>query len=494
MTADDVAAPEDTAASDDPAAAAGLVLVVDDDPLNRRLLGRAVEQQGHRVRTAAAGGEALEQLERQPVELVVLDLVMPNVDGFAVLEAMGRNPAHRTIPVLVVSGVEETERIARAIELGAVDVLPKPFDPLLVRVRLRTALQQARLRRLERAYVQQEVALRQQEKLATLGRLSAGLAHELNNPAAAAQRTAARLVERLDALRDLIPRLVAQPRLPEIISVGDEVPVEQRAGVSALERLDAEEAMEDVLVAHGVGDAARLAPDLVATGLSAEQLEGALATVAGGSGGADDPGPREAIDVAVQWLVLRRQLRGAAHQLTDTTGRIADIVGALRSYSFLDRAPRQAVDVRAGLEDSLTMLAHQLPDGVTVVRDHEPDLPTIDAYGSQLNQVWTNLLGNAIDAVAGSGTITLRTRRAPNGVVVEVIDDGPGIPADLQSRIFDPFVTTKEPGKGTGLGLNISHRIVTEVHGGTLSVESRPGSTNFAVHLPFTGPSTQTDA
>lgn len=463
--------------------AGDLVLVVDDDALNRRLLARAIEQHGHRVLTAADGSEALVTLADEAVDLVVLDLVMPGVDGFAVLAAMAQRPEWRTVPVLVVSGVEDTEQVAQAIELGAIDVLPKPFDPLLVRVRLRTALQQARLRRLEQAYLQQEVAMRQQEKLATLGRLSAGLAHELNNPAAAAQRTADQLGDRLDVLQRLIPDLVAQPRLSEIIRVGDDLPpVRSRAGRSTVERLDAEEAVEHVLAARAVADPAGAAGRLVATGLEAADVEAALGTLSGAEA-----------TVAVRWLISRRELRGAVEQLAESTGRIADIVGALRSYSFLDRAPRQAVDVRVGLEDSLTMLAHELPAGVTVVRDHDPQLPAIDGYGSQLNQVWTNLIGNAIDAVGGSGTITLRTRRDGAHVIVEIADDGPGIPDELQGRVFDPFVTTKAPGKGTGLGLNISHRIVTDVHAGALTVRSEPGRTVFTARLPIRPPSSEGD-
>ena len=260
--------------------------------------------------------------------------------------------------------------------------------------------------------------------------------------------------------------------------VGDDLPPPaSRAGVSSVDRLDAEEAVADRLRQRGVTAPHRAAPPLVATGLGPDDVDAALGTLAG-----------DAADVATRWLLLRRELRGAAHQLNESTARIADIVGALRSYSFLDRAPRQAVDVRVGLEDSLTMLSHELPDGVTVERDNDPDLPMIDAFGSQLNQVWTNLIGNAIDAVGETGTIVLRSRRDGDDIVVEVIDDGPGVPDDLQHQVFEPFVTTKEPGEITGLGLNISHRIVTDVHHGALTLDSRPGRTAFSVRLPVHPP------
>ena len=168
-----------------------------------------------------------------------------------------------------------------------------------------------------------------------------------------------------------------------------------------------------------------------------------------------------------------------------TSDRISDLVAAVKSYTFLDQAPLQEIDVREGLESTLVIMRHKLGQGVAVIRDYAPDLPRIQAYGSELNQVWTNLVDNAIDAMDGHGTLTIRTRAEPaDHVSVTVCDDGPGIPEPVRRRIFEPFYTTKEPGKGTGLGLHISHSIVVSRHRGRISVTSRPGATCFAVTLP----------
>lgn len=454
---------------------AATVLVVEDSLVNRLALARGVENEGHRVLQAADGREALDLLGRGEVEMVLLDLLMPEVDGFEVLAVMGRDPVLREIPVLVISAVEATEDIARAIEMGAIDCLPKPFDPLMLRVRLRTALEQARLRRVEQDYLRQELALRQQERLATLGRLSAGLGHELNNPAAAALSTARRLSGVLRSVDTVLAALLARPDAARIVAVLAELPTGAPPRTAA-DREDHTAAIEAVLGKHGVAEPWERADALIAAGVRADDLQPVLAELGAGA------------DAGLAWFGVRAALTGAVGQITDSVGRIAELTAALRGYSYLDRAPQQEVDVRRGLDDTLTILDHKRPDGVTIVREYADDLPAIHAYGGQLNQVWTNLLDNAIDAVGEAGQITVRARSDGDGVVVEVADDGPGIPPDLQGRVFDPFVTTKPPGQGTGLGLNISHQIITDVHGGRLTVRSRPGDTVFRVRLPSRPP------
>jgi signal transduction histidine kinase len=450
---------------------AATVLVVEDSMVNRLALSRGVENQGHRVLQASDGREALDLLGREPVHMVLLDLLMPEVDGFEVLEVMGRDPVLREIPVLVISAVEATEDIARAIELGAIDCLPKPFDPLMLRVRLRTALEQARLRQVEQAYLRQELALRQQERLATLGRLSAGLGHELNNPAAAALSTARQLAAALRTADDALAALLDRPDAVRVLDVLATL----AAGAppaSAADREDQIDAVADLLRSHGIAGPATRAEALVAAGVRPADLPPVLAELGDGA------------DAGLAWFGVRATLAGAVEKIADSVARIADLTAALRGYSYLDRAPQQDVDVRRGLDDTLTILDHKRPAGVRIVREYAPDLPAIHAYGGQLNQVWTNLLDNAIDAVGDEGRIAVRAHGDGDVVVVEIADDGPGIPADLQGRVFDPFVTTKPPGQGTGLGLNISHQIVTGVHGGRLTVRSRPGETVFTVRLP----------
>ncbi|WP_153394980.1 sensor histidine kinase [Ornithinicoccus halotolerans] len=449
------------------------VLVVDDTLLNRVALVKGVEHLGHHVLQAADGAEALETLGAERVDMVLLDLLMPGVDGFEVLRQVGADPELRGTPVLVISAIEETEDIARAIELGAIDVLPKPFDPVLLRVRLRVALEQARLRRMEQEYLRQELALRQQERLATLGRLSAGLGHELNNPAGAALSAARQLREQLAEVEGLLPRLVRMPEGPAAVAAVDDLIAVSASGTDPVDPdPDPAEAIERLLEAAGVEGAWNIAPELAAYGITSTELEPRLTAL----GDATAP--------AVGWLHARIRVRRLVEHITRSTMRMSELIGALRGYSNLDRAPRLGVDVRQGLDETLTILGHKIPDGVEVVRDFA-QVPPIQAFGAELNQVWTNLVDNAVDAVGKQGRVVLRARPgADGGVVVEVEDDGPGVPEDLAGEVFDAFVTTKPPGEGTGLGLNIAHQIVTTAHGGRISVESAPGRTVFRVELP----------
>ncbi|MFY1620950.1 sensor histidine kinase [Micromonospora sp. WMMD736] len=446
---------------------AATVLVVEDSLVNRLALVKGVEHEGHVVLQATDGGEALDVLARQPVDMVLLDLVMPDVDGFEVLATMRADTELRRVPVLVISAVEETEQMARAIEMGAIDCLPKPFQPALLRVRLRTALEQSRLRRLESAYLRQELALRQQERLATLGRLSAGLGHELNNPAAAALSTARRLGQLLDEHETLLARLV--------LTAGGAQLVQACAGLdprgAGSHTPDGGEAIEATLSDLGVSSPWSAAAELAGGVLEPAEVRRLVEPV----------GDR---DLAVAWLVNRVRSRRAVDGITESVGRMAQLTAALRGYSYLDQAPQQDVDVRRGLEDTLTIFAHKVPAGVTVRREYADDLPRIHAYGAQLNQVWTNLIDNALAAVGERGTVLIRAAGDGDGVLVEVIDDGPGIPSDMQAKVVEPFFTTKPPGEGTGLGLSISRQIVEEGHGGLLTLESRPGRTTLRTRLP----------
>jgi signal transduction histidine kinase len=189
----------------------------------------------------------------------------------------------------------------------------------------------------------------------------------------------------------------------------------------------------------------------------------------------------------VQWLGAISTVYSLVVEISQGAGRISDIVKALKSYSYLDQAPIQEVDIHEGLDNTLIILRSKTKEGIHIVREYASDLPRISAYGSELNQVWTNLIDNAIDAMGGDGQITIRTRRADNDVVVGIEDEGPGIPQEIQPKIFDPFFTTKGPGRGTGLGLNITYNIIVEKHRGAINVDSRPGRTVFQIRLPIVG-------
>jgi signal transduction histidine kinase len=455
--------------------------VVEDDPVGRRMLELAVARLGHHALTATDGVEALAAMRDGSPDLVLLDLLMPELDGFGVLQAMRADPDLSSLPVVVISAVEDTERIASAIEMGAVDCLSKPYDPVLLTVRVRTALQQGRLRRLEQEYLRQELELRQNERLAAVGRLSAGLAHELNNPAGAALRTVRQMVDHLDETQVLLELTADNPEAGAILTASRNLLAGRAdAPAASLEAADLASDVEAVLAPYDLANRALLADRLVAAGVRPTDLADPLA-------GLDDV----AVEIVLRLVVARADVRDGMRRVLQSIQRISDIIDSFRSYTYLDQAPRQEVDVRVGIADTLAMFGTKIGPGITVVREEEGELPRVAAVGPQLNQVWTNLIDNALHAMGASGTLTIRTRAVPGPdgrmVVVEVEDDGPGIPPAIVNHVFDPFVTTKEPGEGTGLGLSITHQYVTEGHRGRIEVASEPGRTVFTVTLPAAG-------
>lgn len=326
-----------------------------------------------------------------------------------------------------------------------------------------------------------EAMLRQSEKMAQLGTLTAGVAHELNNPAAAVKRGADQLSTALLKLEQAQSQLgkasltVAQKALLPELALRVQEAAAKPFTQDALARMDLEGALEGWLERQGVDRAWELAPPLVALRYEA----GGLATLA-------QDFPPDQLVALLEWLTASYEAQTLTKEIGLAAGRISDIVRALKSYSYLDQAPVQSVDVHEGLDNTLLILRHKLRAGITVERMYAPDLPKIEAYGSELNQVWTNILDNAADALPErGGHISIRTRRDRDGVVVDIEDDGPGIPEPLQSRIFDSFFTTKPPGKGTGLGLNISYNIVVHKHRGDITFTSIPGKTCFHVWLPL---------
>ncbi len=340
-----------------------------------------------------------------------------------------------------------------------------------------------RLHQLERAYFDQSVMLRQREKLATLGTLAAGVAHELNNPAAAVRRAAEQLRPVVDGLRAHGLDLAGDGDGPGAAArLAARAPA---AGIGApalspVQQAIREQELEDWLDDHGVPEPWEVASSLVALGVAADDLDDLAA--------ATDP---RRLGAAVSMLADGHAATGLAAAIADGARRISDIVGALRSYSYLDRGTVQVVDLTEGIESTLVLLRAKLHD-VDVRREYAAGLPPVPVRGNELNQVWTNILDNAIDAMGGPGTLTIRTAAATlaNGadaVRVEIEDDGPGMRPEVAARVFDPFFTTKAPGAGTGLGLNISFNIVVQQHGGEIAVDSEPGRTTFRVSVPRAG-------
>ena len=318
----------------------------------------------------------------------------------------------------------------------------------------------------------------QQERLAALGRLSAGLAHELNNPAAAARRAAVTLTEAAARLRTTAIELALAEGRPglaaDLVTVERDLKVVMGlpTHVSGLERSDREDAVDVALRNRGV-DSLDAAP-LVDSGIDREWVERFLARF-----------KKESAAPALHWLAAQIEVAQIGRDVEDATQRMSDLVRAIKEYTHMDRAQVQEADIHDGLESTLAMLRYRLR-GITVKRDYDRTLPPVMIHVAELNQVWTNLIDNAADALEGHGTLTLRTHREGDDAVIVVGDDGPGIPAELLPRVFEPFYTTKEVGKGTGLGLDIAYRIVTEGHGGTLQATSQPGDTRFTVRLPMT--------
>jgi signal transduction histidine kinase len=320
----------------------------------------------------------------------------------------------------------------------------------------------------------------QRERLLALGSLSAGLTHELNNPAAAAVSATSALRERVAGMRHKLGMIAAGPydrialetliRLQE--EAADQVP--KAPALDPMEASDREDAVSDWLDGHGVADGWDLAAVFVQAGLDTAWLDHVAATV-----------DEAYLDGALHWLGSTVETELLMTEIEDSTTRISTLVAAAKQYSQLDRAPYQVVDVHDLLDSTLVMLGAKIGKGIAVVKDYDRSLPEISAYAGELNQVWTNLIDNAVSAMDGTGTLTVRTRLDGDRVLVEFGDTGPGVPPDVRQRIFEPFFTTKPVGEGTGLGLDISWRIVVNKHHGELRVESVPGDTRFQVWLPL---------
>lgn len=321
-----------------------------------------------------------------------------------------------------------------------------------------------------------ESTARQRESLITLGTLAAGLAHEINNPAAAAARSVSALdtacVTLLSALRGLAEGEATAAQFSALDELRLELGTATAAAPDPVDLADHENTIADWLDDRGVDRSWFIAPPLAAAGASVDWCERA----AGVLGDALGPG--------LEWVASTLAATTLLGEVKESTRRISELVAAVRSYSQMDRGSIQTIDVTEGIESTLVMLGHKLRDGVEVIRAYGADVPRIDAYAGELNQVWTNLIDNAVDAMEGAGTLRITTRTDGDRVVVEFTDTGPGMPPEVAARAFEPFYTTKDVGKGTGLGLDIAQRIVAEHHGGTIGITSRPGETTLQVRLP----------
>jgi signal transduction histidine kinase len=312
-----------------------------------------------------------------------------------------------------------------------------------------------------------ESTARQRASLVTLGTLAAGLAHEMNNPAAATTRAVDDLDAACQTLLSSLRRLASDEISASQFTALDSLRGEIEDGAPSLDPLamaDLEEELSSWLAGRGIAGEWMIAPPLAAAGADLDWCKRAAAAL---------PGP--ALQPGLEWVASTLSAATLLAEIKESSRRISGLVAAIRSYSQMDRASRQHIDVTDGLESTLVMLGYKLGAAITVVRDYGAGVPRIEAFPGELNQVWTNLIDNAIDAMGGAGTLRLATRAEGDAVVIEVADTGPGMPADVAARAFEPFYTTKDAGKGAGLGLDIARRIVAERHGGTITIDSRPG-------------------
>lgn len=317
----------------------------------------------------------------------------------------------------------------------------------------------------------------QRDRLASLGKLSAGLAHELNNPASAAKRATGQLRDILKKIRDASVELgrrdLTAAQKAEIDKLEASFTQQEVVPLDPLTISDREDQIDSLLRSHGQNDLWQLAADLARRNIKPEVLESLFANLDGDTARA-----------ALVRIAASAEVAGLLHEIESSTSRISDLVGAIKEYTYMDQAPVQNVDIIKSLETTLTILNHKLKQGVVVRRDYLPVPLLVNSFGSELSQVWTNIIDNAIDAMHGRGELRVRTYRDDGCVVVEIGDNGPGISQELQPHIFEPFFTTKAVGEGTGLGLDTVQRIVKK-HRGSIQVSSKPGDTRFQVWLPL---------
>jgi signal transduction histidine kinase len=327
-----------------------------------------------------------------------------------------------------------------------------------------------------------QLAIGQRERLLALGSLSAGLTHELNNPASSAVRATSLLRERVAGMRHKLALItsgrydrVTLETLMRLQEAAVEHVAKKAASLTPLEAADREDELGDWFESHGIAGGWDIAPTFVQAGIDLGWLQQLPSIVDG-----------DTLEGAIRWLNYTLETELLMNEIEDSTTRMSTLVTAAKQYSQLDRAPYQVVDIHELLDSTLIMLSRKIGDGVTIVKDYDRSLPDVPVYAAELNQVWTNLIDNAVDAMSRKGTLTVRTSRVGDEAQVEIGDTGPGVPDEIRTRLFEPFFTTKPVGEGTGLGLDISWRIVVNKHHGDLSFESVPGDTRFRVRIPLT--------
>jgi signal transduction histidine kinase len=391
-------------------------------------------------------------------ETIIFDLEPGDVTGVLPFSRMKR---------FTVSGRAETDSRALRFPASLFPELVQKMPELTSRL---VGLMSDRIRETTRME-------QQRDRLASLGKLSAGLAHELNNPASAAKRAASQLRDSLKRIKDASHELGARDLTPAqksgILAMEAALIQSDEPPPDALTISDLEDHIDSLLRSHGQNDLWQLAANLARKNVKPEALESLFAAV-----------DADTARAALVRIAAAVEVANLLNEIESSTSRISDLVRAIKEYTYMDQAPVQNVDIVKSLESTLTILNHKLKRGVTVQRDYQRIPLLVNSFGSELNQIWTNIIDNAIDAMGGTGELRVRTYREDGCVVVEIGDNGPGIPPEVKAHIFEPFFTTKGVGEGTGLGLDTVQRIVKK-HRGTIQVTSKPGDTRFQVWLPL---------
>lgn len=464
------------------------ILMVDDRPENLLALEAILDSLGENLVKAHSGVEALRHLLNRDFALILLDVQMSEMDGFETAKLIREREGSRYTPIIFLTAFNTNDDLEfKGYSLGAVDYLMKPILPQILKskvtvfVDLFKKTEEVKRQAAQLKMQELQMLCQQHEKLAALGKLAAGLAHELNNPASAAHRAVRHLCSKMQVIQAFAFKYNEQhftpTQLERILELKRDA-IKQAATLKHLDSLamiDLEGELTDWLKSHGFADGWKLAPTFVASGFDTLKLEAVFEQMT-----------TDALNDVLTWLEATLSVTSVVNVLEQSTDRIFEIVKAVKAYSYMDQAAIQNVDLHEGLDNTLTILGYKLKShSVIVIRQYSQNLPCIRANGSALNQVWTNLIDNAIDAVGEGGTVWVRTSSDKNYAIVEIADNGPGIPPEIQSRIFEPFFTTKAVGSGTGLGLEIAYRIVVSQHNGDICCFSKSGETRFQVRLPF---------
>ena len=464
----------------------GNILAIDDLPENLRLLVNLLTQKGYKVRATPSGKLAIKGIHKAPPDLILLDIMMPEMNGYEVCEQLKADERTRNIPVIFLSAMNEVLDKVKAFSIGGIDYITKPFQAEEVLARVQVHLDKSFLQKSLQAKNEELAATLQQlkttqeeliqsEKMAALGQLVAGVAHEVNTPLGAirssVENISSFLSENLEKLPSFFQGLSPEEQQYFLSLLQRSISMD--TSLSSKEKRKYRRDLKNQIEAAGIANADSLASTLVNIGVY-DEVQHFLPLL-------KDPESERIIKTAYQFATVQKSTRTIA----TATDRAAKVVYALKTYGRYDSSGQKVLSkIGDGIETVLTLYHNQIKQGVEVVRNYDESIPAILCYPDDLNQVWTNLVHNALQAMNNQGTIAIEVTRQDDRVRIDLTDSGPGIPADIQPKIFDPFFTTKPPGEGSGLGLDIVKKIIVK-HEGTIELDSVPGKTTFTVYLPI---------